>query len=108
MKKPWRSILITGIAAAFAVAATVAVTYKIDTELCTQCGLCIENCPDQAITVEKVDGEEIHVIDQAKCTHCGKCAEACPVDAIKASGKPNNDKSEKPAEKNTKKKNKQE
>jgi ferredoxin len=83
MRNPWRVVPLTLIAAFIVAAATVAVMHKIDTDLCTQCGLCIENCPEKAISVQTIDGEEIHVIDQTKCTQCGKCVKACPVEAIK-------------------------
>ena len=43
---------------------------------CTECGLCLPECPEGAIT----EGSPF-VIDPALCTECGACAEVCPVDA---------------------------
>jgi formate hydrogenlyase subunit 6/NADH:ubiquinone oxidoreductase subunit I len=51
--------------------------YKIDPELCTACGACMEECPEDAIE----EGEEFYTITD-KCIDCGSCAEVCPVDAI--------------------------
>lgn len=48
------------------------------TEECINCGACVSECPEEAITEE----EEISVIDPKKCTDCGSCVEVCPVDAI--------------------------
>ncbi|HDS16002.1 MAG TPA: 4Fe-4S dicluster domain-containing protein [Proteobacteria bacterium] len=51
--------------------------YKIDPELCTSCGSCQEECPEDAI----IEGEDSYIITD-KCIDCGSCAEVCPVDAI--------------------------
>jgi len=48
------------------------------TEECINCGACIDECPEDAIT----EGDEISTIDPDKCTDCGSCVEVCPVDAI--------------------------
>jgi NADH:ubiquinone oxidoreductase subunit F (NADH-binding)/(2Fe-2S) ferredoxin len=53
--------------------------YEIDPEVCTGCGICKKNCPEEAITGER---REPHVIDQEKCTKCGTCFEKCPFTAI--------------------------
>lgn len=53
---------------------------KVDREKCTCCGLCIDICPDQAISMN--DGV---VIDPSKCTGCGSCANECPNEAISMS-----------------------
>lgn len=56
--------------------------FKI-TDDCTACGLCEEECPNNAIS----EGEEIFVIDPDLCTECvgfydsQQCAEVCPMDA---------------------------
>ena len=52
--------------------------YKINPEVCVNCGACEASCPMSAIS-EK-DGKR--VIDAAKCVSCGSCAGACPVSAI--------------------------
>ena len=45
---------------------------------CVQCGLCVQACVDDAITLE--DGQP--VIDRERCIDCGACVDACPKDVI--------------------------
>ncbi len=45
---------------------------------CIGCGICVKNCPDQAIKVENFHA----IIDYDKCTGCGICKEKCPKKAI--------------------------
>ena len=52
--------------------------FRIDPETCTNCGVCDEECPVEAIK-EKGD---VRVIDPDICTDCGACEEVCPVGAI--------------------------
>lgn len=52
--------------------------YKISEEDCTACGLCIDECPVEAITA----GKDFYVINPDLCTDCGACADVCPVEAI--------------------------
>jgi NADH-quinone oxidoreductase subunit F len=53
--------------------------YEIDPEACKACGICLKDCPADAITGEK---KVPHVIDQEKCTHCGTCLDKCPFSAV--------------------------
>jgi NADH:ubiquinone oxidoreductase subunit F (NADH-binding)/Pyruvate/2-oxoacid:ferredoxin oxidoreductase delta subunit len=53
--------------------------YQIDAEACKGCGICLKNCPVEAITGER---KSPHVIDQQKCTRCGTCWEKCPFTAV--------------------------
>ena len=46
---------------------------------CTNCGICVEVCPIEAIS----EGEVIHNIDTERCTDCGACDQVCPVEAIR-------------------------
>lgn len=51
---------------------------EVQTEPCIGCGLCEQECPNSAITVQG----GIAVIDYDRCTSCGLCQDVCPVDAI--------------------------
>jgi len=51
---------------------------KINVELCTGCGTCVDVCPVEAITIEK----DKAVIDADSCVDCGTCVDECPVEAI--------------------------
>ena len=53
--------------------------YEIDADACKSCGICLQNCPAEAITGEK---KVPYVIDQEKCTLCGTCWEKCPFAAV--------------------------
>jgi uncharacterized protein (DUF362 family) len=50
-------------------------------ELCTQCGVCIQHCPAQALTMEKVPR-----LDVKKCISCYCCYELCPNQAVELTG----------------------
>jgi ferredoxin len=51
-------------------------------ENCIDCGACIEECPNQAIST----GDTIHVIDPERCSECAgafdtpQCQDRCPID----------------------------
>lgn len=45
---------------------------------CAGCGLCVETCPENAITLTN----EGPVFDWGRCLNCGRCIQACPEDAI--------------------------
>ena len=50
----------------------------VDIDVCTGCGICVDECPLSAIELvndkAKVDAEE--------CTECGTCVDECPNEAI--------------------------
>jgi len=48
------------------------------TEECLACGVCADECPNEAIS----EGDDIYVIDPELCNDCGTCVEVCPNDAI--------------------------
>ncbi|TRZ87399.1 MAG: NADH-quinone oxidoreductase subunit NuoF [Methanosarcinales archaeon] len=56
------------------------ITFSIDSDNCTGCGVCLKNCPSGAITGEK---KQVHVLDVNKCTKCGICYDSCRFDAVK-------------------------
>lgn len=51
---------------------------KFDVQKCTLCGLCVEKCPFEALTIE---GSGIAVNE--KCRACGLCVRNCPEKAIR-------------------------
>jgi NAD-dependent dihydropyrimidine dehydrogenase PreA subunit len=49
----------------------------VDEERCVSCGICVDVCPEGAIT------ESVTVlVDLQKCTGCGLCIDECPNEAI--------------------------
>ena len=51
---------------------------KVCSTGCIGCGICVKNCPQNAITVENF----VANIDQDKCIGCGICMEKCPKKVI--------------------------
>ena len=50
-----------------------------DKNICVACGVCIRECPLNAISVWK----GCHaVVDTQKCVGCAKCAKVCPAGCI--------------------------
>ncbi len=54
-------------------------TYRIIADKCKACGLCLKQCPVDAIAGDK---EEAFIIDPKVCSKCGECLDKCPFDAI--------------------------
>lgn len=52
--------------------------FKVDEELCTQCGLCEKICPYKAIVLEK----EYPKFETKNCYGCWACYNRCPTKAI--------------------------
>lgn len=48
----------------------------IDLDICSKCGLCVENCIQKAILTE-------YKVIERRCIGCGICAKVCGTDAIK-------------------------
>lgn len=46
---------------------------------CTQCGLCKEVCPCEAV---QCDENDVYTIDMSLCVECDVCIEECPALAI--------------------------
>jgi len=55
------------------------VTYSIDSEKCTGCGVCARECPFEAVKGEK---KQAHEIELQLCQKCGICRSACKFEAI--------------------------
>jgi 2-oxoglutarate ferredoxin oxidoreductase subunit delta len=59
---------------------------KIDKARCKGCYLCVANCPNALIKVEKalnIKGVKAVYFSGGKCTGCGMCAVICPDGVIK-------------------------
>jgi Pyruvate/2-oxoacid:ferredoxin oxidoreductase delta subunit len=57
---------------------------KVDAELCTACGTCLERCQMAAIK----ENSEAMEVDIARCIGCGLCVPTCPAEAISLVEKP--------------------
>lgn len=51
----------------------------IDELSCQSCGVCVNRCPEGAMTIE----DDKVIIDAEKCILCGVCETICPVQAVK-------------------------
>ena len=51
---------------------------RANPRLCTGCGTCVENCPEQAMELKN----SVPKIDYSICIKCGCCDELCPDNAI--------------------------
>ncbi|MBW2710376.1 MAG: NAD(P)H-dependent oxidoreductase subunit E [Deltaproteobacteria bacterium] len=55
------------------------VTYSVDPEKCTCCGICKRGCPHEAIIGKK---KQVHAINLDLCQKCGICKSECDFEAI--------------------------
>jgi NADH-quinone oxidoreductase subunit F len=55
------------------------ITFTINNEKCTGCGVCKKRCPQEAISGEK---KGPHTISQEKCIQCGICEDSCKFDSV--------------------------
>ncbi len=53
----------------------------INLDKCVRCGICLTNCPIEAIDWVKTDGGYVPKIN-TKCNQCGTCVKLCPCKAI--------------------------
>ncbi|HEX2959908.1 MAG TPA: NADH-ubiquinone oxidoreductase-F iron-sulfur binding region domain-containing protein [Chitinispirillaceae bacterium] len=58
---------------------TKLLSFKIMSDKCKKCKLCVTNCPVNAISGDREKG---YTIDQEKCIKCGRCFDVCKFEAI--------------------------
>ncbi len=51
------------------------ISFYILPDKCSGCGICLRQCPSEAIIGGK---RMVHIVDQEKCIRCGTCLEVCP------------------------------
>jgi ferredoxin len=51
----------------------------IDKGMCIGCGICVEECPVDAIVME----DEVAEIYMNDCIHCGRCHDVCDQEAVR-------------------------
>ncbi|WP_066970920.1 4Fe-4S binding protein [Methanobrevibacter filiformis] len=54
-------------------------TFLISNDACQSCGICINKCSVDALSMEK----DVVSCDEDKCIYCRECESLCPVNAIK-------------------------
>ncbi len=55
----------------------------LDPEKCSGCGLCVRNCPAEALVLEKESRDAFRLVHYpARCAYCGQCEESCRQGAI--------------------------
>lgn len=59
---------------------------EVDPEVCVGCGLCVQECPFQAIILAGEGKAARAQVITAACKGCGICAGACPTGAVTALG----------------------
>ena len=57
---------------------------RIDTDLCTSCGLCVKSCPADVLRMN-METKKAVVAYQEECVVCGWCVAVCRFDAVKLS-----------------------
>ena len=65
------------------VIARFAFVNHVDESLCTGCGLCVERCSFEAISLQ-----DWACVDSARCVGCGVCVLACPQEALSLTRRP--------------------
>ncbi len=56
----------------------------LDQDSCTACGVCVDRCQMDAITL----GDEVAELNRDRCIGCGLCISTCPEDALRLEEKP--------------------
>jgi formate hydrogenlyase subunit 6/NADH:ubiquinone oxidoreductase subunit I len=56
---------------------------NVDPELCRGCGLCVRDCPANALELERESREKYRLIYYVgRCAFCGQCQITCPFGAV--------------------------
>lgn len=55
----------------------------VSQDMCTGCGLCVNECPVDAIELQ---ASGLAKIDERVCIRCGKCHDVCPQEAVRHDG----------------------
>jgi len=59
-----------------------------DPDKCIGCGLCVRDCPAEALQINKKSREEYTLLHYpARCAYCGQCEDSCRHGAISHSNK---------------------
>ncbi len=55
----------------------------VKNELCRGCGICVANCPHQALNMKEWRmAVQVAVVEQQRCRGCGTCVVVCPTGAL--------------------------
>jgi formate dehydrogenase major subunit len=61
----------------------------LDPSLCILCGLCVDVCPTNCITIARADrlelgsaAQSVLLLDEDQCIRCGLCVNRCPPSAL--------------------------
>ena len=52
----------------------------VNEEMCTGCGVCVDECPVGAMTIQENSKARINAED---CIRCGRCHDVCPEEAVR-------------------------
>jgi len=52
----------------------------INEDMCVGCGVCVDECPVDAITLKE---DEKAIINEDECIRCGRCHDVCPQEAVR-------------------------
>jgi len=52
----------------------------VNEEMCTGCGVCLDECPVGAMTIQENNKTHINADD---CIRCGRCHDICPQEAVR-------------------------
>ena len=52
----------------------------VNQEMCNGCGICMDECPVEAITLNEMNKAQI---DEESCIRCAKCHDVCPEEAVR-------------------------